>query len=173
MPKSLLHIIISANLLFLGISCNEAVQNQSSYRGVWTLDVRHLPSGEKSLPPKISGFMEWYPLDIAKAYVTIAFSNGKEKIQLTESTYTLDEQSFIQTENNRLGGDYSLPYQPIAETPYQTTEGKISADGDQIILNHENSSTYIFEADTLKVIHHSGTIDFWRRTKDEKGLLTK
>ena len=166
-------VILFAHLLFLSIGCGEEIEHQIEFRGIWTLEVRQLADGRKLVPPEIGGLLEWYPTDITRAHVTIAFSTGEKSIQLTESAYALNEQTFTQEEYIRIGGDHSLPPQPVSETPHSTTEGRITVDDDRIVFTHANGTTYTFEGDTLTVTHHSGTIDFWKLSKDEKGLLAK
>ena len=171
--KSLIRSIFLAPVfLVLVIGCGEQVKYQSTFRGSWILNSRKLPDGKVITPPSVTGLLQWFPISENQAHVIVAFTRNEESIQVLESIYQLEDQSFEQEEFVQIGGEYALEHQPKIAIERKTRQGRISQENGQITLTADGSK-HVFNGAALTITHENGTVDSWQRSKDQKGMLTK
>ena len=158
------------------VACGEAVKPQDGLRGRWVLKSRTLPGGQKVSPPEVCGIREWYPLDEQRAYITLAFSKGREDLKLSGSIITLDgvgldAKSFTEEHYLRMAD------RPGIETTRTTSEGQISVVDSTKTFSFSDGSIQIYGTDKegedplMTVTYNDGTVDLWKRSEDLPGLL--
>ncbi len=171
-----LRIALFVQVAIVLVACGDAAKPQDGIRGRWVLKSRILPGGQKIGPPLVYGIREWYPLDKERAYVTMAFSMGKEDLKLSGSIITLDgvgldAKSFTEESHLRMGD------RPGIESTRTTSEGQISVVDSTKTFAFSDGSIQMYgtekegEDPLMTVTHKDGTVDLWKRQEDLPGLL--
>ncbi len=181
MSRAFVCAVLFAQMLLLTMGCSDDTKYQFGIRGKWRLESRKLPDGKELRPPAVTGLYEWFPIGQHRAHVTASFSASEHQIQLTESIYTLNEQTFTREERLRIGGGYGLTHQPTYTTPDTTFQGRIAVDGNRTTFIHADGRQQIYENITLavtkdtymKIIYSDHTVDTWKRITDQVGVLAK
>ncbi len=171
-------------LLILAVTlvsgCSDDTKHQFGLRGKWQLEQRALTGGKVLKPPIVSGLWEWYPVSITSAHITASVSVGEHQIQV--STYTLEfvGGDISRTEWVRIQGGYGTSPQPTYQTPNETVKGTGSSEGNsrtlavgKMSVNYPDVSEAVVEDATFTVTFSDGTVDTWRRTADQLGVLPK
>ena len=173
MVKMPVRIAALGVLLALMAGCGGDIAHQSEFRGKWVLETRTLPDGKLLQPPQVSGVLEWFPLSEEKSHVTVAFSVGEGHVQLADYVNTLKRSTIFRENSVDLQGGYRPSSGPTERIPRTTTEGKVSVQDSVTTLAYDDGVSCRYEGATLIYTHSDGTVDTWKRTDDQKGLLTK
>jgi hypothetical protein len=181
MLKIIGRVAMLCTVLALTASCADDTKFLFGLRGKWQLESRKLPDGKVLAPPVVSGMYEWYPMSKTKAHVTASVSRGEDEIQLATYTYEIVQSGFTRIEHTRVGGGYTPAPQPTFETPGEATQGTIQVQGnawtltqaDGTLQTYPDITTEGVEDATFTVTFTDGTVDSWRRTADQLGVLPK
>jgi len=160
-------------LLALVVGCSGDVKHQSEFRGKWSLETRKLPDGKVLQPPQVSGVLEWFPLSEKTSHVTVAFSVGEGQVQLADYVNTLNRSTISRKNFVDLGGGYRPSSGSTEMLPRSTTEGTVSVQDSVTTLAYSDGVKCRYEGATLVYTHSDATVDTWKRTDDQKGLLAK
>ena len=167
--------------LALVSGCADDTKYQFGLRGKWKLEQRALPDGAVLTPPTISGLYEWYPMTKTSAHVTASVSLGQDQIQVSTYTYDLKGSGLTRKEFLKLSGGYGPKPDRADQAPGDLMEGSVADTGNQRIFTHPDGMVQTYpditiagiEDATFTVRFSDGTVDTWRRTLDQLGVLPK
>lgn len=161
-------------ILLLGVlllHCADTTKHQAEYRGSWVLEARTTPQGQEIMSPEISGVMEWFPMSETQAHVLITISSEKETVQAFEGIYQLNGNVFSAKANLLIGGMLGTPPDATYETTGKDISGQIQSEDARVTLVHTNGTKFEFIGAQLSVSYENGTVDRWKRLRDQKGTL--
>lgn len=160
-------------LSLLLLHCADATKYQGEYRGSWTLESRQNAQGQEIVSPNISGVLEWFPTAQNQAHVMVTISTDQEAIQTFEGIYTFQENAFTAQPHVRIGGMLGSPLDMTYETTGKPISGQVKSEDARAILTHDNGMVFEFIGAQLTVTYKNGTIDRWKRLRDQKGTLAQ
>ena len=166
-------IVLALVFCALVIGCSDTTKYQSEFRGTWFLQSRKLTPGETIQSPKISGLIEWFPTTETQAHVHLSVTDDRQNIRIVDAVYDLPGTEFTYQSNLRIGSVSTTKSDATYETTPETGSGQISSDDARVTLNHDNGTRFEFIGAQLTVTYPNGTVDTWKRNKDQKGVLAK
>ncbi|MDP6039707.1 MAG: hypothetical protein QGG64_14245 [Candidatus Latescibacteria bacterium] len=169
----MLRILSALILCALITGCTDETKHQSEFRGTWFLESRKPARGDLIQSPQISGLIEWFPTDKTRAYVHVSVTNNRESIRIVDGLYDLQGTTFTFQSNLRIGDIAAEKSDATYETTLQEGTGQISSDDARVTLTHDKGARFEFIGTQLTITHPNGTVDSWKRSKDQKGVLAK
>lgn len=163
-------------ILLLGmmlVHCADATKYQAEYRGSWVLESRKDAQGHEMMPPDISGVLEWFPTHKDQANVIFTLSTDAQNTQVLEGIYQFSSNAFTVQPHLIVGGMLGSPIDQSYDTAGAKISGQIKSEDARVILNHDNGMAFEFIGAQLTVSYKNGTVDRWKRLKDQKGTLDK
>ena len=158
-------------LCMMLVHCADATKYQAEYRGSWVLESRKDAQGHEILPPDISGVLEWFPTQKDQANVIITLSTDAKNTQVLEGIYTFTSNTFTLQPNLIVGGMLGSPIDQSYTTAGAKISGQVKPEDARVILNHDNGMAFEFIGAQLTVSYKNGTVDRWKRLRDQKGTL--
>jgi hypothetical protein len=155
------------------LHCADATKYQAEYRGSWALEARKNAQGQELVAPGISGVLEWFPTTKDQAHVLFTISTDRETVQAFEGVYNLQETSFTAQGNLHIGGMLGAPIDATYEASGEALSGQIKSEDARVVLTHSDGMIFEFIGAQLTITYKNGTVDRWKRLRDQKGTLAK
>lgn len=159
--RSVALLLLSAMVLFMAAGCNEEVNVQDKFKGLWALESRKTPDGKTVQSPQISGRFEWFVMDQTRGHATFVLSSGENNIQFVGAVYTISGGAFTREVYVQIGGGYRSIPEAGYDAATKTDQGQI--DADRAVIAHADGVTLTFEGAKLTVTLKDGTVDTWKK----------
>jgi hypothetical protein len=165
-------LLVTVCGLALSLGCSDRLASmQDLVKGTWALQSRRLPDGKVLSPPHIFGLMQWSPIDSRTAHVTLdvllrpeggegVFDHSASTCEISTSAITRKRHMLIRR------GYKSSSQDPIVYyNKERSFKGKVSVEGDQFTISHEEGQTQVFKGDAMTTTISGGFVDTWKRIR--------
>lgn len=156
----------------LSLSCSDRLAAmQDLVKGTWALQSRRMPDGTTLTDPHIFGLLQWSPIDSRTAHVTLNVllrPAGEESIfDYSAATYEISTSAITWKRHIliRKGYKSSFPEPIVYYNKEQSLKGKVSVEGNQLTISHEEGQTQVFKGDTMTTTVPGGFVDTWKRIR--------
>lgn len=164
--------VAGALALAMSLSCADRLATmQEMVKGTWVLQTRVLGNGTTLAPPRLFGLMSWSPVDSRTAHVTLnvlswpeggerTFEHSAATCEISTSAITKKRHLLI-----REGYKSSSPDPIVCYSREVSLKGKVSVEGDQFIISHEEGQVQVFRGDLMTTTVPGGFVDTWKRIR--------
>ena len=158
--------------LTLSVACADRLASmQEMVKGTWALQSRRMADGTTLAPPRIFGLLRWSPVDSRTAHVTLdvlvwpegearTFEHSAATCEISTSAIT-KKRHLLLREGYRSSSEEPIVYY----NKERSFKGKVSVEGDQFSISHEEGQTQVFKGDILTTTVPGGFVDTWKRVR--------